>query len=440
MTAAQQSATYKTINIESNDKKNVIDIRNGVIAFAYYEDIFSPTVTAKMIITTSGDVINGTGLYNGLPVRGGERVQIAIDTRKGSGLRWDDSSEYLHVGKISDVSATNQKETMTLHLVSKEAIKNETSRVYRKYEGSARISENVKKIMSEVIQTNVPFDVDDTQNKYGFIGNSRKPFTVLQSLAAKSVSGKTEKDASAGYVFYQTKSGFKFKSIDGLISEDSVASFVYTDANTSSTSEDTSNRILKYKTTTNTNLLAKLRTGQFASYRVYWNPLTFQFTSPDIGIFTREDYLTGVRNLGQEMVLPEVEDAYGQKISLGEIPSRIITGVQDIGTLGEKNDKSANADPGKYHSQSLMRYNSLFTQQVKMVIPCNTNLEAGNVIKCSFPSVTTNSKKQNEPDPVQSGLYMIKDLCHYFQGQQSYTYLTLVRDTIGLYTPNNTEN
>jgi len=167
--------------------------------------------------------------------------------------------------------------------------------------------------------------------------------------------------------------------------------------------------------------------------------LTWQFTSPDIGLFTREDYLQGVRNLGQQFVLPEVENAYGQKISLGEIPSRIITGVQDIGTLGEKMDKSANADPGKYHSQSLMRYNSLFTQQVKMAVPCNTNLEAGQIIKCMFPSVVTNSDKQNEPDPVQSGLYMIKDLCHYFEGQKAITYMTLVRDTIGLYTPNNKE-
>ena len=45
MTAAQQSATYKVLNIESNDRANVIDIRNGVVAMSYYEDIFSPTVT-----------------------------------------------------------------------------------------------------------------------------------------------------------------------------------------------------------------------------------------------------------------------------------------------------------------------------------------------------------------------------------------------------------
>ena len=436
MTAAQGASTYKVINIESNDKKNVVDIRAGVVAVTYYEDIFSPTVTAKLVVTTSGDVVDGTGLYNGLPIRGGERIQLKIASPLGKGITWDDTSDYLHVANVTDVIASNQKERFVLHLVSREAIRNETSRVYKRYEGSARISENVKTIMQEYLATTANIDADDTQNKYSFVGNTRKPFTVLQSLASKSVAGTTEKDASAGFLFFQTKSGFKFKSIDGLISQEPVAEYLYTDANASSFDNETSNRILQYKTTVNNNLLAKLRTGRFSSYRVYWNPLTFQFTQPDRGVFKREDYVGGVKNLGNEMVLPEVENSAGQTISLGDVPSRIITGVQDIGTLGDKDDKSANADPGKYHSQALMRYNSLFTQQIKMAVPCNTDLEAGMVIKCRFPSVTTGKNKKETPDPVQSGLYMIKDLCHYFSGQESYTYMTLVRDTVGLYNPN----
>ena len=144
MTAAQGASAYTVINIESNDKKNVIDIRSGVVAFAYYEDIFSPTVTAKLVVTTSGDVVNGTGLYNGLPVRGGERVQLKVKSPLGKGITWDDTSDYLHVANVTDVIASNQKERFALHLVSREAIRNETSRVYKRYEGSARISENVR--------------------------------------------------------------------------------------------------------------------------------------------------------------------------------------------------------------------------------------------------------------------------------------------------------
>jgi hypothetical protein len=41
-------------------------------------------------------------------------------------------------------------------------------------------------------------------NKYGFIGNMRKPFTVLTWLASKGVP-ESKGDATAGYVFYETQ-------------------------------------------------------------------------------------------------------------------------------------------------------------------------------------------------------------------------------------------
>ena len=63
-------------------------------------------------------------------------------------------------------------------------------------------------------------------NKYGFIGNMRKPFTVLTWLASKAVP-EMEGDGTAGYVFYETQSGFKFKSIDKLISAEPVSKLIH---------------------------------------------------------------------------------------------------------------------------------------------------------------------------------------------------------------------
>ena len=41
---------YELITIES-DQGVTIDLRLGVVSFQYYEDLFSPTITAKMIIS-----------------------------------------------------------------------------------------------------------------------------------------------------------------------------------------------------------------------------------------------------------------------------------------------------------------------------------------------------------------------------------------------------
>ena len=90
-----------------------------------------------------------------------------------------------------------------------------------------------------------------------------------------------------------------------------------------------------------------------------------------------------------------------------------------------------------YQSQAMFRYNSLFTQTLTATVPGNTSLEAGNVIECLFPINTT--EEVNEFDQEQSGLYMIKELCHHFDTEGTWTSMKLVRDTFGQHNPNNKE-
>ena len=92
--------------------------------------------------------------------------------------------------------------------------------------------------------------------------------------------------------------------------------------------------------------------------------------------------------------------------------------------------QSENADPSSYQSQSLMRYNILFTQALSVMIPVNTDLRACDVIECLFPNNSKSDK--NEHDSETSGLYMIKELCHHFDVNNSYTSMKLLRDTFGV--------
>ena len=71
---------------------------------------------------------------------------------------------------------------------------------------------------------------------------------------------------------------------------------------------------------------------------------------------------------------------------------------------------------------------------VSLLVPCNLNLKAGDVIKCQFPKISTGSE---EYDDEQSGLYLIKELCHHFDDEKSETSMKLLRDTFGLYGVNN---
>ena len=437
--SAINKSLYEKFIIESVDGSKTADISGGVVSFNYYENLFSPMITAKVVVVNTGNTIKGDdgilqSLYNGFPLTGGERVVIKISGNSASndGLDFSDSpSRYFYVGSITNVLIKEEKETFTLNLVSREAITNETIRVGKRFPTSQKISDSVKDICKNYLSSDKLYDVDETQNPYGFIGNMKKPFTVITWLASKSVpSTVSDGDATAGYFFFETQKGFRFKSIDQLIDQEPYEKkYVYTPGIVEYKGARNDFKILEYSTSKNQNLLDNLERGAYCSHRKYLNPLTFEYTPAPQTIFKLDDYSGKIKNLGGDInvTLPTLSNKDTR--TLASVPSRYITGILDVGTIENDVSFDKNADPTKIHSQAMMRYNILFTQLLVMTVPLNTNLIAGDVINCEFPRVDT--QKRKEVDRHQSGLYMIKELVHYFDSSGSYTKLKLVRDTFG---------
>lgn len=441
---SNKKSIYEELILESNDRSRSIDLINGSISFEYFEDIFSPTITAKIKVVDNGNVIapsdNSDGdkqsIYHGLPLRGGERISLKIagNSSTNPGLDFSKKSDdYFYVSSITDVISETNRESFTLHLVSREAITNETVRVSKKFPTSLKISDSVDKILKDYLKTKKIGKIDSSSNKYGFIGNLRKPFTVLIWLASKAVP-ESSGSATAGFLFYQTQDGFQFRSLDDLMSQEPKATYTYTESQESydDNEKKVNNdfKILNYYTDKNQNLIEKLRLGTYASHRMFFNPLDFSFSNPEEGLFRQNDYVGKTNNLGGKFKLPSLSE--GSDKNLGDVPTRIITAVLDIGTMEKDASTDLNSDPKLYQSQALMRYNTLFTQSVNMIVPSNTNLKAGDVIECNFPKITQSDAK--EFDKEQSGLYMIKELCHHFDTENSYTSLKLIRDTFGVNT------
>ncbi len=153
--AAIDKSIYEKFIIESADQSKTVDISSGVIAFTYFENIFSPYLTARVIVTNTGGSIKGKdgklqSIYNGLPLRGGERVLIKVAPNSSSNKGLDFSkkpSDYFYVASVTNVLIDEGTETFTLNLVSREAITNETVRVGKKFPTSQKISDSVKDIL-----------------------------------------------------------------------------------------------------------------------------------------------------------------------------------------------------------------------------------------------------------------------------------------------------
>jgi len=263
-----KASIYEKMIIQSADGSKTADISGGAFIVTYYENLFSPMITAKIVVINTGDAIadkNGkmTSLYNGFPLRGGERVVLKIAGNSKinkEGLDFSkNSADYFYVASITNVLIDSQRETFTLNLVPREAITNETTRVGKKFPASQPISDSVQNIIKDYLKSDKVNLIDKTQNPYGFIGNLKKPFTILTWLSSKGVPESSGKDSSAGYLFYQTKDGFNFRSIDDLISQEPYEEkFVYTPNVVDFQDPRNNFKILDYGTNKNQDLIGKL--------------------------------------------------------------------------------------------------------------------------------------------------------------------------------------
>ena len=428
MAAAVGSFKPNYFTIQTLDGKTTVDVTNSCLFFDYFEDILSPCVTAI------AQLMNSSSLFNILPIRGGEKVTISVDTAFGEFVLDD-----LYVYKVSNLDAQHSNEMFTLNLVSREGLTNETSRCQTIYRGNLQTT--VTKILKDDLKTKKykSENIEGTSNDYSFIGNNRKPFHVLTWLGPKAVpangqnSGTSGEEArgTAGFLFYENKDGFNFRSIDSLVSstkiqtnsadKENIPYYLFTQVIEENQTKTNFN-ILNYNYEKNIDLMKSLRVGMYVNKTYFY----------DLYSNTLDLYTYKVKNQvksklgGAESIA--VSDEFGDSIS------RIMVRTSDRGALKTDGSVSDKLRSGADMAMSYSRYNLLFTQALNMVVPCNVNLKVGGIIHAEFPRIDRNTNMTS--DEEQSGYYLIKELRHHFEGGQMVTSLRLIRDSYGLYSSN----
>ena len=428
MAAAVGAFKPNYFTIQTLDGSTTVDVTNSCLFFDYFEDILSPCVTAI------AQLINSSSLFNILPIRGGEKVTISVDTAFGEFVLDD-----LYVYKVSNLDAQHSNEMFTLNLVSREGLTNETSRCQTIYRGNLQTT--VTKILKDDLKTKKykSENIEGTSNDYSFIGNNRKPFHVLTWLGPKAVpangqnSGTSGEEArgTAGFLFYENKDGFNFRSIDSLVSstkiqtnsadKENIPYYLFTQVIEENQTKTNFN-ILNYNYEKNIDLMKSLRVGMYVNKTYFY----------DLYSNTLDLYTYKVKNQvksklgGAESIA--VSDEFGDSIS------RIMVRTSDRGALKTDGSVSDKLRSGADMAMSYSRYNLLFTQALNMVVPCNVNLKVGGIIHAEFPRIDRSTNMTS--DEEQSGYYLVKELRHHFEGGQMVTSLRLIRDSYGLYSSN----
>ena len=449
-TRAGDIKRFQVFKAEHNSKK-FVDFSAACVEFSYYEDILSNSVTATATIVESGladsKSVEYKGALDNLPIRGGEPVNLIIQDNqvKPTQLKFAGRSDNeFYVNRIRGVDPGTQKDVYFIDLCSRELLTNEQVRVVKRYDG--KISNNVKKILTESLggdakkdkwglMTKKSVEVDDTAVNYNFIGNDRKPFYICTWLASKSipslsVNGKNSLGSAAGYFFYETYEGFKFKSIDKLLQGKVYKKYIFT--NTPELPKNYDAKILSVDIEKDMDLQQNLTMGAYSNRTLFFNPVSYSYSVRDLGIDQTKDKVVsaGKKTLGE-----------GVAAEFTGSPSRIMNRVMDIGTLPsgknaveQLNQWKDNPDSATFKSaetlaQSAMRYNQLFSIKTHVTIAGDFSLRAGQIIHCDFPELSVDSNKVTNKET--GGKYLIVSVCHRMTPEDCYSRLTLVRDTFG---------
>ena len=159
-----------------------------------------------------------------------------------------------------------------------------------------------------------------------------------------------------------------------------------------------------------------LRTGMYNVRIITRNRLTGEYKEEIKNLLSST-------NLGEKQEKPVTNEVYCKSYTFELSPGQDDPGVSDV-ILN---------NPADYVPQANMRYSLLHSQMVDILIPCNLNLKAGEVIKLYLENITQGNKNDQIYNNLRSGYYMICHLCHSFSQTNSYTSLTLLRDTRELY-------
>ena len=208
-------AFIEGVNIASNsDQGKTVDLSTGVIRLQYWESILQDSVRATVMYADSGNTIDEKTAIDGLPIVGQEKVQLTFTDNNEETLDLT-----LYVNNVKPFYDDSTKSAVLLDMVSKEFILNQKVRVTKRYDG--KVSEHVKSILEDVLKlkdteddtTTKSLDIEETQNNYNFFGLNKKPYYMLNYLSKASVpSTQNSEGNTAGYFFYETSEGYKFKS------------------------------------------------------------------------------------------------------------------------------------------------------------------------------------------------------------------------------------
>lgn len=425
-----QDYSLNSLNLlPANGQK--IELRKLMVEMSYYEDIYSFVVSGYITI------MDGQGFQELLPLTGNEFVEINLSKTSD---QVNGINRTFRVYKMGPKITTPNMNTdvYTLYFCSEEMILSEQNKLSKSYKG-----QKISNIINNILTDNGPTGVfklnskriqkiEETMGMYDFVIPKFKPFETISWLSNYARPQKPGTEGGADMLFFETKDGFNFRSLQSMFLDSVYAEYNYEAENLNKNVQkikDKITNVLDYEVSKPYDILNEIGSGTFANRIVTIDPLA---RTVDVKDFNYTDYRAKNGSLDKNAVSPELTNRLGKtqstspegvlKLSFGNSAQQDVAYVKQQGGIAKDINVSTYI-PNRTAQISLANYTT-----IKAVIPGDPGITAGKTIKFTLLSLRPDNKK--DEDKYYSGKYLVSAVRHVVSSEGAYqTVLELSKDS-----------
>ena len=374
-----------------------LSLLGQVVSIDIYESIFSPFMTGNMLIA------DGVSFMKTFPITGREIITIFYKTPLDRGDIKELKMQI--VSQISRARTEKRTDTIQLRLLSPTGFLDLNQSISGSYEGTN--SEIVTNICDVYYQKEV--EVDETYGTAKYALPFRKPSEHICNLGKQSYSYEHDHTYS-GYLFYETRSGLKFKSLTDLYTQQPSADDFYLDAKVDRGNFEMDD--LRFKTHIMVDVVFprgfdrpyQISGGGFGGVQYTIDPTQKSWGSQQISY--RDSPIPQQQSEVFNPIIANTSSLNdtGAKVYLSNRQSQNINETQNTST------DIASTDP-----YSRINYMLHADTAVNFTISGNSTLEAGKTVELVITKNAADMAiEESEFDDEKSGAYLIKSLHNKF--------------------------
>jgi hypothetical protein len=402
------------VNLIASDG-SILNIKNLIIEFNLYEDIFSVGTTGDVVVNDSNDLISF------LSLTGNEYISFLLEK---PALDCGIQKTYKLISVSSRRMSNDTNENYVLHFCSEEITVSEQYRVSKSYKNK-KVSEIVRDICENYLNINTnkqisfnPLRIEDTKNTLDLIVPNLKPLDAINWLSNYAQSPNIASPST--YLFYQNYFGFNFQSLQSLYAIAPFKSYNYepknlvssTDGRVRDLEKDLVN-VISYEIIDQFDSLKSITSGSFANKLISVDLINQSYIETDFDYRKSFPFST---HLNEYSLLTNAKNSRGDtpnKTPDGYL--KLVTGIQKTSINPYVLSKAVsvkNTDIEKYIPHRTSELSLLTTNRLRLIVPGDPLLTIGRNIFFNMPTIGLKDKNGKNNDAYLSGKYLVTSVRH----------------------------